>query len=386
MPLSKFIRQYWVRLAFLFALPLVLYLFMAERMSWQPRVLHAGRDNEVVTTLAYAPDGKRLAVGLNRGEETQKIQLWDVPAAELRQVILLNTHHELSRLALATNGNIAGGYPDLSHGFRSLMLWSPEGQPHQLREDSKYRRLEGYAPFVFAPDGQRLFSISRSYRHFAGATEIEGLRVVTWDAQHGTVLHSSLIVPPQGHYLSHWDCSAYGDSGPACALSPSGRWGVIQTWTASPKLNHYITEDGGLLLFDARSGVAQHILILKPAYVQPGLDMITFSPDEQQLMIPDFSHNRIQFWATQTGHLLRQVTLKGHTDGSPLACSPDRKLMATGGYDMWDHRVLLWDTQTGQLQRKLPLPMGSINCLAFASDGATLATGQRNTVKLWRIK
>lgn len=371
MLLSSFTRRHWVKLGLLASLPLALYFGLGARVSWQPRTLHAGQGDEVVTTMAFAPDGKELAVGLSRGEESCKILLWDMPAAALSQTIVTNTHHPMTGLALTSKGSIAGGNPKLSHGFANLELWDANKKYHLLSTQSQHRTLEGCAPFVFAPDGQRLFSLTG---------QLEGLSIVAWDAQHGTVLHSSRIVPPPGHYLWPYNDSAGANSGPICALSPSGRWGAIQTWIKSPRFSHHVTEDGGLLLFDAPNGHARRLIAT--GYCR----QISFTSDEKQLIIPKFGDNRLQFWDIQTGRLQHQTHLNGHTDGSPLAFSADCTLMATGGYDMWDHRVLLWDTRTGALLRKLPLPSGSINCLAFAPDGATLAAGQNGIVKFWRIK
>lgn len=80
--------------------------------------------------------------------------------------------------------------------------------------------------------------------------------------------------------------------------------------------------------------------------------------------------------------LLKMV--QGHKDSVyAVRLSPDRSLLATGGYD---GLILLWDTASGKLLRRLEGHNGAVFELAFRRDGKILASASGDrTVKLWNV-
>jgi WD40 repeat protein len=105
----------------------------------------------------------------------------------------------------------------------------------------------------------------------------------------------------------------------------------------------------------------------------------------------------VKLWDVHTGRLQR--TLQGHSGlVAAVACSPDGKLLATGGSVKEDDKhiakVLLWDTKTWKVKQTLSDQAGWVLTLAFSPDGKTLAYGithndrgkARSEIKLLRLE
>src|SRR5262249_48734382 len=109
------------------------------------------------------------------------------------------------------------------------------------------------------------------------------------------------------------------------------------------------------------------------------------------------SDGLVRFWDATLGGLVRtNDVLAGVPTQDKLlrdfAISPDGKLMAAAGF-IFDpirrrivHRVWLWDLAQMQPRREIDVPTVDLFCLAFAPDGATLATGGfAGAVQLWSV-
>ena len=111
---------------------------------------------------------------------------------------------------------------------------------------------------------------------------------------------------------------------------------------------------------------------------------VTFLPNGNSVVSGSVD-NTIRVWDATTGELVQ--TNEAHTSTVvSLACSRDGTLLASGGRDK---TIRLWkvNTETGELQflRQFTGHAGSIEDLAFSSDGGTLASVSSKTARLWDV-
>ncbi len=74
-------------------------------------------------------------------------------------------------------------------------------------------------------------------------------------------------------------------------------------------------------------------------------------------------------------------TLAPKSGVSSVAFDPQGETLASGDRD----GVKLWEVRSGKLLRSLE-PMGGVSCVAFDPQGETLASGERDGVKLWEVR
>ena len=90
----------------------------------------------------------------------------------------------------------------------------------------------------------------------------------------------------------------------------------------------------------------------------------------------------VKIWDLASGQVRVTLPLDKVRDGAwptPLAVSPDGRLLATGTPD-----VSFWDVATGEQRGSLPGVYSDV--LAFSPNGQTLATsGPRRSIMLWEV-
>ncbi len=108
---------------------------------------------------------------------------------------------------------------------------------------------------------------------------------------------------------------------------------------------------------------------------------IALSPDGTRLA----AATTIGVWLYDTNTSKELALLKGHTDTvTCVAFSTDGKTLASGSVDT---TIRLWDTLTGKHKATLTGHVGGITLLKFLSDGEILASGSRDdTIRLWDLK
>jgi WD40 repeat protein len=319
-----------------------------------------------VTSVAYSPDGKRLA----SASADNTVKVWD---AQTGQALLSLQGHTgvVNSVAFSPDGKRLATSSDDGRVQQAgeVKVWDAQTGKELLEiKDSK-----GGHQVVFSPDGKYLARGRRG-------------EVKVWDAQTGKEIRTRTC--------------RFG-AGPTVAFSPDSKRlaigaGEVKIWDfetdqellsiKSPATSLAFSPDGKRLASGSvrieQRGVGGAVGEVKVWDVQTSQELLSFngnsshigwnvifSPDGKRLAGPSQTDPMVTVWDAQTGQVLR--TFKGH-DGMiwSVAFSPDGKHLASASADK---TVKVWDTQTSQEPQPLQLK-GQTGVLAFSSDSKRLAS------------
>jgi WD40 repeat protein len=334
--------------------------------------------NDPIRTVAYSPDGARLATA---GDD-RKARIWDAASGQL--LLTLSGHGDRiwgvafsldgKRLATASLDNTAKVWDATTgkelrtlSGHRNMVLgiaFSPDGKQIATASADKtakvwdavsgkeLRTLSGRSGTVygvaFSPDGKRL------------ATASADKTAKVWDAESGELLRTL-----SGHTDSVQGIAFRGDGKLLVTASADG---TARVWDANATL-------GGpaLVTLSGQTRVTQSTqtsAVTSVAFESSGNRVATASLD-----------GTVKIWNSSSGQLLR--TLSGHAGGvSAVAFDRYGEHVATAGMD---GTAKVWNINSSggevfsAVHSTFPL-----TAIAFSPEGARIATASDdNTAKIW---
>jgi len=321
---------------------------------------------EHIHAIAWAPDGKRLALG-----EDEDVKVWNVVGAE--EPTKFGRHSaEVTALSYSPDGTqLASSSKD-----GSICLWGVESQKCDTRLQPKGD--ESYPTLLrFDRSGKQMISGGPS-RHLH-----------IWDVPSGTiretvsVFHSGVAIARVGEDNSIW---ALDNDNQARRLNPETRiedvtihLGAGRPWIARIRLvgDPLIAVARGVAveLWDPHSGRRLEILRAHTKQVRS----LSFSPDGK-LLASSGMDGRINLWDISRGSPVMQPS--SCTDGvtNTMQTSPDGTRMVSGNTR---GQLRLWDLRAARTERTWNAHSTGVEFVAHAPDATIVSAARDGSVRRW---
>jgi WD40 repeat protein len=290
--------------------------------------LGASRGGSFATSVAFSPDGTRVATGRIDGA----VQLWDTGTGGQIGPTLTGHTGKVNSIAFSPDGRqLATTSLD-----GTLRLWSATvGQP-----------MTGPSPqlvhVAFRPDGHRVAASSEA-------------AIEQWDVSSGQALPALM---PSG---ANFEAFGFVNGGRMVTADYDGR---VQVWNAA---------------------TGQPVQPPVHLDTQTSYHHYAFSGDGRTVAMADADRDNVQLWSVASGQAVgHPMSANNPKDGIyDVALSPDGHHLAVG----YDDGLRLWNTETSQLEGAIITRTGlldPVSAVAFSRDGATLAAARGNgTIELW---
>ncbi len=297
---------------------------------------------DAATSVAFSPDGKRIASAGGTAVRTVRgqVAVWD---AETGRVLLTLGGHTagVTSVAFSPDGKYLGSASGESGRSGQVKVWdAATGQP--LWELKHPQMVNSVA---FSPDGKML------------ASGCSDWAVRLWDPATGKEVRT--IMPGEGRNHPFVEAVAFSPDGKHVASV--GDTDTVAVWETATGKDVWHSEGKGL---DPPGR---------------GVFAVAFSPDGKRLATGR-ENGTVKVWDAKTGKPLPM--LQGHQGAvHGVAFSPDGMLLATASDD---GTVRLWYPPTGQEVRRYQGHTSAVRGVAFSPDGRQLVSASFDrTVKVW---
>ncbi len=386
---------------------------LADLAYWQGIWHRLGRRMDVVTRVAFSPDGKSAL----SGSDDNSLILWDIATGHIIRRFVgnispvtgvafspdgrtaLSSSYRTNELILwdMATGQAIHRFGDLtSPAFAYMQVFGPDGRTAlsassdgtitlwDVATRQAIRQFKGHTAAVnavaFSPDGRTALSsgsdqtlilwdvaTGQAIRHFEGHTA--AVNAVAFSPDGRTALSSgddqTLILwdVATGQAIRHFEGHTAAVN--AVAFSPDGRTALSSG------------DDQTLILWD----VATHQILRRFTGHTSPVTTVVFGSDGRTAL-SGAADGTIILWGLYSGVDMRRFV--GHTGGvTTVAFSPDGRSALSGSTDT---TLISWDVATGQALRHLTGYTGAINAVAFSPNGTTALSGANDqTVVLWDV-
>jgi len=362
------------------------------------RVLTAGDagNGEEITTAAFTPDGRTLAVG---GARAQQVPGPGRSVEAVAMLRLLEVASGKSRIELEfpDNRQVRISSIVISPDGKTLLSFSENNQISRWRLDTGERLQDLKLP-VHRTFGARSIAISPDGKYLAAAAG--GNVLALWDLATGQSLHDY----PDAPEGQSWNMAQTADGSRLAVFGLEGAVRTFDTRTAKQErlIDRYpsggyglaMTPDGKRLVtatldswvrcYDPGTGASlwreqiANSSATGVAISNNGRLVATAHPDRQGRFQPRDNQedaDYVQLWEAETGKQVRRIMVNLRSVGGWIAFSRDDKTLFA--YSWGDPLIGEFEVETGKKLRQFELPAhkGQVRYFHLAPEHKLMATG-----------
>jgi serine/threonine protein kinase len=290
---------------------------------------------DFLNTVAWSPDGRRIASGSGNNNGDYTVQVWDAVSGATAVTYSRHSANVYSVAWSPDGKQIVSGSQDFT-----AQVWDANNGNYVLKYSGHSDAVYSVA---WSPDG----------KHIASAGRDDTVQV--WDATSASNSYT---------YTNHR------------SFVHSALWSKNSARIASASGDDQADLDNSVQVWDALSGGNR---VTYKGHPKPVIAAV-WSPDNTRIASASLDQT-VQVWQASNGALA--LTLSGHSKGvGAVAWSPNGRYIASGSYD---NTVNIWDASSGSLLYTYTGHSAGVSAVAWSSDSQRVASGSFDqTVQVWQ--